>query len=471
MEKKLQLIDHVLNDLLEKFGEGKPTPGSGSAAALQSMLSAKLVQTVVSLTGKPKFSPLYDEHLPELRRWSSEIETRIYPQLKKLFQQDSDQFDEYIESCKACEKEKDTMRLKELNREKLNRLKTVTDNAVDIAKLAVEVGEAANYAFNHGFPDVRGDSAVALNGAVASVSGSLAIIELNLISFERDEWVWDVRDEIQNLQSSLRKLSKDASQCTEILEQETSNKHTQEFERLLIEFRSGRWEEVVNTEKAIEQLARDVQNVLWMNRDFIWKDDIPGTYIDILKPEIVLEKLLGYQYAKKPLGRFTADDGREYEVAGLIDKEKKVVQVSSDMRDTVRNFTTAHELGHALLHKGLVLHRDRPLDGVDVSKDIRERQADKFAAFFLMPGKLVRTIFVELFGIEKLRIDENTVFKLGEDRPSTFRNKVKDINGFAFYIAKVESFQGRPFRSLSQLFNVSPGAMAIRLRELDLIEF
>ena len=48
-------------------------------------------------------------------------------------------------------------------------------------------------------------------------------------------------------------------------------------------------------------------------------------------------------------------------------------------------FTIAHELGHALLHPNMVLHRDRPMDGSKSlqSKDYKELQANKFAAYFL----------------------------------------------------------------------------------------
>jgi formiminotetrahydrofolate cyclodeaminase len=71
MENKV--LDHITIDLLEMFGMGQPTPGSGSAAALQVLLSAKLIQTVVSLTAKPKFQPRYDEWLPTLQKWNSVV--------------------------------------------------------------------------------------------------------------------------------------------------------------------------------------------------------------------------------------------------------------------------------------------------------------------------------------------------------------------------------------------------------------
>lgn len=65
----------------------------------------------------------------------------------------------------------------------------------------------------------------------------------------------------------------------------------------------------------------------------------------------------------------------------------------------------AHELGHALLHVGLeAMHRDRPVDGPYNSTDIKERQANKFAACFLMPSKLVEITFEQLFLMRKFEI-------------------------------------------------------------------
>ena len=79
-------------------------------------------------------------------------------------------------------------------------------------------------------------------------------------------------------------------------------------------------------------------------------------------------------------------------------KNEKLVQVSKQFPQETQNFTAAHELGHAILHKQTVLHRDRPLDGSSNTPRIREEmQADKFATFFLMPSKLVEDIFFEMF--------------------------------------------------------------------------
>ncbi|MBU2269497.1 MAG: cyclodeaminase/cyclohydrolase family protein, partial [Bacteroidetes bacterium] len=57
----MNLLAITAEELLEKFGSGGHKPGSGSAAALQGMLSAKLLITVISLTNEPKRREKYSQ--------------------------------------------------------------------------------------------------------------------------------------------------------------------------------------------------------------------------------------------------------------------------------------------------------------------------------------------------------------------------------------------------------------------------
>lgn len=79
-----------------------------------------------------------------------------------------------------------------------------------------------------------------------------------------------------------------------------------------------------------------------------------------------------------------------------------------------QNFTAAHELGHAVLHKQTVMHRDRPVDGSynNKKRSLPELQADRFATHFLMPKKIVIEIFQELFQTDRFIIKEDSAFHL-----------------------------------------------------------
>jgi hypothetical protein len=194
--------------------------------------------------------------------------------------------------------------------------------------------------------------------------------------------------------------------------------------------------------------------------------------MQVLNPKDVVQKVLGYTFRQsKSLGRL-AIGAEWFEVAGMIDKNQGLVSVSTQFPEEVMNFTAAHELAHLVLHEQAVLHRDRPIDGSSsIPKDQFEQQADKFAAYFLMPASVVKDVFYEIFGVEKLYINENTVLALRGGNLYEFRNKCKDQRGFATAIAQAEYYGGKSFNSLAKIFKVSIGAMAIRLIELDLVDF
>src|SRR5690606_17622359 len=132
-----------------------------------------------------------------------------------------------------------------------------------------------------------------------------------------------------------------------------------------------------------------------------------------------------------------------------------------------KNFTAAHELGHAILHKQPVMHRDIPIDGSIMSKNRSqaERQADKFAAYFLMPAKLVKDVFEELFQTQQFQIDETSAFKLINGNVSGLRKECRNLRGLSKKLASSESYGQNFFNSMATIFNVSVGAMAIRLEE------
>lgn len=462
-----KLLDLPAKELLRKFGSGNHKPGSGSAAALQGMLSAQLVRTVIDLTNDEKRRAKYTHSLPELLQIYKDIDDRIYPQLERLFQEDSTQFGKAIELRMARDKEADLKVKQSLTQQAQQALVPATELPIEIIKLCLELGHFAGVVFENGFKSARGDSAVALKSASSAVGGCLSIIDLNLLSFTPNDWTRKIRLEISELKYEYANLIGKSDECSLLLEEESREKS---FALEIQQIRSEHWTDLRLTHAQIEEVAKQTQNVLWEYRSKFWEKNIPERHIDVLRPEIALEKLLDYKFGSANLGRYITDSDEAVEVAGQIDKANKIVLVSREFPEDVQNFTIAHELGHALLHKGLVLHRDRGLDGSASNRDFREIQADKFATYFLMPTKQVKSIFKELFSTEKFAITTDTVFALGEGRVSDFQRKVKGRRALAKYLANAEYFQGKSFRSISEIFKVSVGAMAIRLEELDLIE-
>lgn len=222
----------------------------------------------------------------------------------------------------------------------------------------------------------------------------------------------------------------------------------------------------------IEKMATRFQRLIWEKRNQIWSSDSPSNPIKILNPEKALNSI-GYSFdVIDSLGQYS-NEGELVEVAGTIDRELKKVQVSRQVALNVRNFTAAHELGHAILHEANGLHRDRPLDGsaMKVLRNPIEAEADKFASCFLMPEKLVRKTFRGLFLTECFILNDESLFALALNKGKELKQKCKSARDLAKVLASAEHYDGVHFDSLANQFHVSVEAMAIRLEELALFKY
>ena len=218
----------------------------------------------------------------------------------------------------------------------------------------------------------------------------------------------------------------------------------------------------------LEQKAKELQKIIWKNRSKIWGHDHPSDPINMLDPSVALN-LIGYDFdLVETLGQ-SHINGRLIEVAGMIDNSSKRVHISRQFPNDVRMFTAAYELGHALLHEARGLHRDRALNGATLSRDVVEIEADKFATYFLMPGKLVRARFMNFFATDFFVVEEATIFALSHTSLSNFQKKCKTLRDLSRILASAEYYNGQRFVSLARQFQVSVEAMAIRLEELELL--
>lgn len=221
----------------------------------------------------------------------------------------------------------------------------------------------------------------------------------------------------------------------------------------------------------IENIVTELQQIIWLNRD-LFGDDPPDDPLGILDAPMVL-RVLGFDVNRSnALGTFY-ERGKEFQVAGQIDQRRKIVIISNHFDPATTKFTEAHELGHAFLHLQDKLHRDRPLSHTSMvpKGSPEEYQANKFAAYFLMPKKQVLRKFREIFGVDKLEINQETADSLFRSDVSTFISRVGDQKGLARFLAGTSQVGGRQVRSLSEIFGVSIQAMAIRLEEVGIVEF
>ncbi len=99
-------------------------------------------------------------------------------------------------------------------------------------------------------------------------------------------------------------------------------------------------------------------------------------------------------------GEIIEDSSKSSFSDGRIKKNKEdsfIIEVSSNQSTERRNFTIAHELGHLFLHMGFKTNTDlwNSQDSITYYRDGRshqEYQANEFAAAFLMPKSIYKTI-------------------------------------------------------------------------------
>lgn len=463
---KMNLLEGTVNELMKKFGAGNHKPGSGSAAAFQCMVSVKLISTVISLTLE---KPQYAQYSTELLDFQDQLENRIYPRLANLFQIDSEQFDKTIQLRKARDQERDEPTQNQLRRQALEELKESIATPFEIASLCIEVAEIGSYIFDNGFKSARGDSQVGISGAVSALAGCMAIIRLNVLSFNVSEYEYckSVITKINSIDKIYQNLVITADQKIKILQIEFENKLPL-FEGLNNIRKKYKGKKNIN----IEECVRDLQNLIWNQRALVWKKNTPTSYHAILKPDPII-KLLGYDFFNSSNYAIPSENGDTIiKVAGIIDQANKLVAVSNEFSPEIQRFTAAHELGHALLHNHTILHRDLPDSIINSgATDYIEIQANKFAAYFLMPATLVKDEFWKIYSSSTFKINEETAFNFTGQSTIDLRKKCKNLRELSRMLASAKSYNNKHFKPLANQFNVSIETMAIRLEELKLVEY
>lgn len=466
------LLTLTLKDFLNQVGAENHVPGSGSASALLAILSAQLQRTVIGLTnnleGKRRES--YSKHIPELLKIKEAIEDSILKKLEYLFQKDSDEFDKAIKFRKQRDRDTSSQGKKIAATKADEALVTSTELPIEIAELALKLALHAENLFYFGFQEVRGDSSVAFNSALAAVSSCLNIIELNSTKLLLSKKTEVLLERKRKIRLQYNELFSKTNRMLNILEEEADKNW--KYRRSIKPFLGGNLSTSLKNNSEIESIVKNLQNTIWMQRESIWKGKKIENTLEILNPKVVLEKVMNYAVVYKESLGFYEHDYYAFEIAGIINKKEGWVEVSKAFSKETQSFTLAHELGHAILHNQIVMHRDRPVDGSGTLKRSPiEVQADKFASYFLMPAKLVRTVFFDRFGTLNFAINQDTAFGLNYLDIGYLRQKCGNRRGLANLLASNKYFAGQRGNTLADIFGVSIKTMAIRLEELDLVDF
>lgn len=221
----------------------------------------------------------------------------------------------------------------------------------------------------------------------------------------------------------------------------------------------------------IEKEARRLQYEIWHHRQNIFQTGEPPL-LRMFSPDIAA-RVLGLEYETRERIAAVADRS-SYEAGGQLDRGRGIISISARFGFETQRFTGAHEIGHFLLHEdigGAVVHRDLPIgrDTLRERRPVREQEADYFAACFLAPRRLVVDEFERRFGPAPLHLDENVAFYLAGKQGRLLTTASTGSLDFGIAVANATWVGGDRFASMASVFGVSATAMAIRLRELELI--
>lgn len=165
------------------------------------------------------------------------------------------------------------------------------------------------------------------------------------------------------------------------------------------------------------------------------------------------------------------------DIAGFLEREQKLIGVVTSNPQPAQRFTLAHEIGHYMLHTNVLSFRDRSLSAPDASSDrpVHEREADAFAAEFLIPRRYLRRAYAEAIGetLDLAQFDANLMDAIqmsGVERPSRVDWDDTSRLKKATIIARLRTFKGKIFIPLAMRFAVSPTALAIQLLHTGLLK-
>lgn len=463
----VELLEMPLQELLEKFAAGKHKPGSGSAAALLGLISCALSRTVIALTSERK---KYDPVRAELQKLSDEINQQIQPLLEEAFVQDSVLFDKVIELRKHRDAAEDHDEWWRRSHRALRELDLASSIALNIARTCIRLTELAIIVFDKGFKSAQGDSDVAIEAALSGATGALAVVYLNLNSFRGEAHARKTLDDAEALATSAEALQVQLNERMRMLRDRAVEKNSQislNAPKLLLKSKKQKR----YSKEDLRQIAKNVHSELWLNRDLIWTNKKHLLPVHIIDPATTF-RLHGYDYEETVTLGQDYIDGVNVEIAGYVDNDKKIAKVSKGFPLDVRRFTSAHELGHAILHEEMLLFRDRALDGGATGERRMpvELEADTFATFFLMPDVQVRDIFAQIFGEERFAVNQDSAFSLGFKSVGALRSELPTVRHLSARLATTSFYAGTPTRSLCEIFAVSQTAMAIRIEELSLVQ-
>jgi methenyltetrahydrofolate cyclohydrolase len=224
------ILSRPTSVLLNDFGAGKASPGSGSASALMGLLAIELVKTVCKKTIEkndvPEQNKINIDKIATFRFIKEQIDV-LKIKLTNLFEKDALEFDQIVKlrlSAKASANPTDKA---SITRKANVLLETATNNILEISTACLTVTDYAITSFQEGWGAVRGDSGAAISSASAGATAAIFIINLNLKTLENRTYAVETLERSNEMLNTLRRKQSTIFACladinteaTEALEQ------------------------------------------------------------------------------------------------------------------------------------------------------------------------------------------------------------------------------------------------------------
>lgn len=223
-----ELLNRPTNQLLNDFGAGRASPGSGSAAALLSLLAAKMINTVCEISTK---KPECEVSKKEFEFIIKVIKEEIEPRLKQLFELDAKDFEKVVSlRVKRDGAESQTEKTK-YTKESLDLLEIATNYTFEVGEISIRLMSFGVVMFEKGWHAVRGDSGVSLSAAMSGVMSAIFIANLNLKTLKKRKYAKENMARCQSLQDNLNKLQAQAFSCVTTISSESISSIQLELEK------------------------------------------------------------------------------------------------------------------------------------------------------------------------------------------------------------------------------------------------
>lgn len=188
----MKFAELSIRDFVTRLGEGTPTPGGGSVAALCGALGAALSAMVAKLTvGREKFRDAW-KNMEEVK----EVADRLAEHFLGLTQEDSDAYQGVIAALRLP---------KETEQQKVSRqaaLQQAMKRASTVPLATLRASEkligAAEQAMRYGNPITFTDAAAAVQLAQAAAAIAAYNVLINLSSIEDDAFISECKAEVED---------------------------------------------------------------------------------------------------------------------------------------------------------------------------------------------------------------------------------------------------------------------------------